>query len=72
MIDSENGTTCMWARRAAGSLIVREQQFHACDNSEIATKTETVLGQASILVNDNKHSMKSNKQYSHKRKHKKR
>ena len=35
-------------------------------------KIETELGQAIIYVNDNKRSMKSSKQYSYKRKHKKR
>jgi hypothetical protein len=62
----------MWVRQFAGWANVRAKQFHACDNSEIATKTETELGQASIYVNDSKHSKKSSKQYSHKRKHKKR
>ena len=42
------------------------KQFHACDDNEIAIKTETELGKSSIHVNDNKHSKKSRKQYSHK------
>jgi len=71
MTDSENGTTCMWVRRVAELAIFHEKQFHACNNTEIETKTETVLGQANIHVNNNKRSLKSSKQYSHKWKHKK-
>ena len=61
----------MWVRQFAGSTNVHEKQFHAYDNSEILAKTEIKLGKASIHVNDNKHAKKSNKNYSHKRKHKK-
>lgn len=51
---------------------VHAKQFHACDSSDIATKTETELGQASIHVNNSKRSKKLSKQYSYKWKHKKR
>lgn len=56
----------MWVKRVTESKIVRAKQFHACDNSEIETKIEIVLGQANMHVNDNKHSKKSRKQHSHK------
>ncbi len=62
----------MWVKRFAESVTVREKRFHACDINEIAIETEKMLGQASIHVNDNERSKKSRKQYSHKRKHKKR
>ena len=62
----------MWVREFIGWANIRAKQFHACDSSEIATKTETELEQASIHVNDSKHSKKSRKQYSYKRKAKKR
>jgi len=51
----------MWVRRVAESVTIREKQFHACDSSEMLMKTETVLGKASIHVNDNKHSKESSK-----------
>ena len=57
----------MWVKRFAGLEIFRTKQFHACDNNEIARKTETVIGHASIHVNENKHAKKSSKQHSHKR-----
>jgi len=62
----------MWVKRVAESETVRAKQFHACDNSEMLMKTETVLVQASMHSNDIKHSQKSSKQHSHKPKHKKR
>jgi len=62
----------MWVRQCAGWANIRAKQFHACDNSEIATIIETELGQARILVNDNRRSKKSSKQHPHKRIHKKR
>jgi len=61
MKDSTNKSTCMWARQFVGWANVRAKQFHACDNSEMETKIETDLGQASICVNDSKPSKKSNK-----------
>ena len=67
-----NISTCMSVRYFAGWANVYAKQFHACDSSEIAMKTETKLGQASIYVNNNKRSNKSSKQYSYKQKHKKR
>ena len=42
----------MWAKRVATSTTVRAKQFHACDKSEMLTKTEMVLVQASMHVND--------------------
>jgi len=36
-----------------------KKYFHACDNSKMQTKTEIVLVQASMHVNNNKHSLKS-------------
>ena len=71
MKDSVNKSTCMWERPFAGWANVRAKQFHACNNSEIATKTKMVLVQASMHVNERRHSNKSSKQHSHKRKHKK-
>ena len=71
MNDSANISTCMWVRQFADWVNVCVKQFHACDSSEIATKNETELGQASIHVNDSKHSNRSSKQYFHKQKHKK-
>ena len=62
----------MWVRQCAGWANVRAKQSHACDNSEIAKKNEPELGQASTYVNENQHSKKSRKQYSYKRKDKKR
>ena len=56
----------MWVRQFASWANVCAKQFHACDNSEIATKIETELGKASIYVKDNKRSKKSSKQYSYK------
>ena len=41
----------MWVRSFSGWENVRAKQFHACDNSEIATKIETDLGKARIYVN---------------------
>lgn len=70
MIDLGNGTTYMSVRQVAESVAIREKQFQACDSSEMSTKIETVLEQASIHVNYNKHSKKSSKQYSYKQKHK--
>lgn len=72
MKDSANKTTCMWVRHFSGWANIRAKQFHTCDNSEIATKTDTELGQPRIHVNNSRHSKKSRKQYSHKRKHEKR
>ena len=69
---SANRSTCMWVRQFIGWVNVRAKQFHACDNSEIATKTETELEEASIHVNNSKCSKKSSKQYSYKWKRKKR
>lgn len=71
MKDSSNKSTCMWVRQFIGWENICAKQFHACDNSEIATKTETKLRQANVYLNDNKHSKKSRKQYSHKWKHEK-
>lgn len=51
----------MWVRQFASWANVCAKQFYAYDNSEIATKIETELGQASIYVNDNKRSKKSSK-----------
>ena len=72
MKDPENGKTCMWVKQVADLAAIHAKQFHACDNSEIGKKTETVLVQASMHVNESKHSRKSRKQYSQMRKHKKR
>ena len=72
MTDSKNGTTCMWVRRVAELTIVREKQFHAFENNEIATKTEMVIVQGIMHVNNNKHSNKLRKQHSDKKKHEKR
>ena len=33
----------MWVRRITKSVTVREKEFHACNNSEMLTKTETIL-----------------------------
>ena len=44
MKDLANRSTCMWVRQVIELATVREKQFHACDNSEIATKTKTELG----------------------------
>jgi len=46
----------MWVKQVAESSTVRAKQFHACDNSEMLMKTETVLVQETMHVNDNKHS----------------
>lgn len=62
----------MWVKWVSESTTIRAKQFHACDSSEIVTKTETVQVQASMHVNDSKCLKKSSKQHSHKRKHKKR
>lgn len=43
MNDSENGTTCMWVKQVAESTTIHGKQFHACDNGEMPTKTETML-----------------------------
>ena len=59
-------STCMWVRQFVGWANDRAKQFHACDNSEIAMKIETELGQAKIHVNDNMRSKKSNKKHTHK------
>ena len=48
----------MSVKRVTELATVREKQFHACKNSDIATKTKTVLGQANIHVNDSKRSKK--------------
>ena len=72
MKDSVNKSTCMWVKRVAESTTIRAKQFHACDNTKIASKIETMLGKTSIHVNDSKHSKKSRKEHSHKRIHKKR
>jgi len=61
----------MWVRQFVDWAKVHAKKFHACENSEIATKTERELGQASIHVNNSKHSKKSSKQYFLKKKHKK-
>lgn len=42
-------------------MTVCAKQFHACDNNEIVTKTETVLVQDIMHVNDSKCSKKSRK-----------
>jgi len=44
----------MWVRRVAESTTFHEKEFHACDNTEMLTKTVTVLGRANIHVNDKK------------------
>ncbi len=56
----------MWVRSFTGWANIRAKKFHACDNSERATKIETELGQARIYVNDNRCSKKSSKQYLYK------
>lgn len=61
----------MFMRWVVESATSREKQFHACDNNEMLVKTETVLVQASMYKNDNKHSLKSRKQCSYEAKHKK-
>lgn len=61
----------MWVRRVAESIIVREKQFHACDNKEIATKAKIVLVQANMYQNDSKFSLKLSIQCSYEAKHKK-
>ena len=71
MNDSVNILAFMCVKRVAKSTTIREKQFHACDNSEIAMKTEMVLVHDSMHVNDNKHSKKSSKQHSHKQNHEK-
>ena len=63
MKDSVNESTCMWVKRVTELANVRAKQFHACNNNEIAMKTETVLGQASMHVNNRKFSKKSRKQH---------
>ena len=68
----KNGTTCMCEKRVSKSTNVHAKHYYACDNSEMLTKTETVLVQANMHANDSKHSQKSSKQHSHKPKHKKR
>jgi len=68
--DSENGKACMYVKRVAETLTVCEKQCHACDNSEMQTKTEMVLVQPSMHANDNKYLLKSSRQCSHKAKHK--
>ena len=40
----------MWVRRVAESVTIRKKQFHACDSSEIATRTKTELRQARIYA----------------------
>ena len=72
MIDSENGTTCIWVRQVAESVTICEKQFHACDISVMLTKIETVLVQASMYQSDSKCSLKSSRQCSYEAKHKKR
>ena len=67
---SANRSTCMWVSQFVSWANVHAKQFHACGNSEIETKTKVDLGLASVYVNDRKHSNKSSKKYSHKRKHK--
>jgi len=71
MIDSENGTTCMWVRQVIESTTICEKQFHACNNSDVETKTKTVLEQASMCQKVRKHSLKSSRQNSYETKHKK-
>jgi len=72
MIDLENGKTCMWVRRVTESVTVHEKQFHACDSSEMLTKTEMVLVQVSMYQNDSMHSLKSSRKHSYEVKQKKR
>lgn len=61
----------MWVRRVTESVTVHEKQFHACDNSEILTKTEMVLVQSIMYQNDSKHLLKSIRKHSYEAKHKK-
>lgn len=69
--DSENGKKCMCVKWVAATMIIQAKQCHACDNSEMQTKTEVMLGQASMNQNNRKHSLKSSRQHSYKAKHKK-
>ena len=56
----------MWVKRVTESATIRVEQFHACDNNEIETKTEMVLVKHIMHVNNIKCSNKSSKQHSHK------
>lgn len=61
----------MRVKQVAESATIHAKQFHACDVSEMLMKTETMLVQAIMHVNDSKRSQKSSKEHSHKLKHKK-
>lgn len=61
----------MWVRRVTESATVREKQFHACDNSEMLTKTKTVLVKAIMYQNNSKNSLKSSRHHSYEVKQKK-
>ncbi len=61
----------MCVKQVAKSIIVHAKHYHACDNSEMIMKPETVLVQANMHEKDNKHSQKPIRQDLHKPKHKK-
>lgn len=60
----------MWVKSDAATTAVRAKQCHACDSSEMLTKTEMVLIQASMHQRDKKRSLKSSIQHSYEVKHK--
>ena len=56
--DLENEKSCMCVKRVAELVTIRAKHCHACNNNEMKTETKTVLVQANMHENDNKHSKK--------------